>query len=351
MTGGQGVGQFVAMIDVLLTARRLLPLLLPLSVSACAEKVVASDTAPCQLQRLAVLPYQINHGHPVVDAQIDGKPASFIFDTGAFTTVLTPAAAKRLGLRQDGAASGEVIGLGGTRATRHYRANELRLGILHGEAWNFLSADILGGRPEEQPDGSLGADLLQQYDIDMDVPAHKIILYYPQHDCSQPSVFMHGALYRTALLNSRSEIEGYVPDPLARRPMLETVEYSSPQIMVLAYGKPLVAEIDTGSPQSFIYKNGAARLALNRDVLARDKPIVARGIGPNAVPGAVHRLVGLQIGELELQGMPIEVVSERSFDGTDMVIGLDVLALIHVWISHSSHQVVLQYPPVESPGP
>jgi len=173
LTGGQGVGQFVAMIDVLLAARRLLPLLMPLSMSACAEKVVASDTAPCQLQRLAVLPYRINHGHPVVDAQIDGKPASFIFDTGAFTTILTPAAAKRLGLRQEGATSGEVIGLGGTRATRHYRANELRLGILHGEAWNFLSADILGGGPEDQPDGSLGADLLQQYDIDMDVPAHK----------------------------------------------------------------------------------------------------------------------------------------------------------------------------------
>ena len=53
----------------------------------------------CKLNRLAVLPVTMDGLRPTVEAQINGTPALFTLDSGAFWSMLSPASAQQYALR------------------------------------------------------------------------------------------------------------------------------------------------------------------------------------------------------------------------------------------------------------
>src|ERR1700760_1602284 len=57
--------------------------------------------AACKLNRLVSVPITMNGLRPTVEAQINGSPALFTLDSGAFFSILPPAAAKQFQLRLD----------------------------------------------------------------------------------------------------------------------------------------------------------------------------------------------------------------------------------------------------------
>lgn len=57
--------------------------------------------AECKLLRLAEMPVTMNGLRPIVTAQINGTDALFTLDSGAFWSMLTPAAAAQYKLRLD----------------------------------------------------------------------------------------------------------------------------------------------------------------------------------------------------------------------------------------------------------
>jgi predicted aspartyl protease len=294
----------------------------------------SKDGLPCSLARLAVIPVRPVSAHIVVDALVDEKPTSLIFDTGAFKTILSPQAAARLALSHevdkgiDGMRMDKVIGgIGGTRATELYRAHELKLGTLRGVDWRFLVADMGLSRMQPTPDGMLGADVMLPYDIDLDLPDSRVIFYAPRHDCTAPSAFLHGPLYQTKL---------EYDDP-------------SPRLMVTIAGKRLLAAIDTGAPDSTLFLSGATKLGLNNTTTAKDTHLAAGGIGPSSVLAVRHVVEPMTIGDLEISNLPMLVVPENDAVHVDMLLGLDLLQRIHMWISHSSRTLIMQYPPTASP--
>jgi hypothetical protein len=57
----------------------------------------------------------------------------------------------------------------------------------------------------------------------------------------------------------------------------------------------------------------------------------------------------ITIGDVTLNHLPVAIMDTRSDDDTDMLLGLDFLSRVHVWLSFSSHTVVMQYPARPSP--
>ena len=55
----------------------------------------------CKLNRFAVLPVTMDGLRPTVEAQINGTPALFTLDSGAFWSMLSPASAQQYALRLD----------------------------------------------------------------------------------------------------------------------------------------------------------------------------------------------------------------------------------------------------------
>ena len=71
-------------------------LVLTLAFLAAAARAAASE--PCKLGRAAELPVTMEGMRPLVHAAINGKDEIFIADSGAFFSLLTPAAAHELKL-------------------------------------------------------------------------------------------------------------------------------------------------------------------------------------------------------------------------------------------------------------
>jgi len=266
--------------------------------------------------------------HLLVDAAINDRPAHMVFDTGAFTSTLTPAAVDRLGLIVERTGVGEIYGVGGTRTANIVKAHTLQLGGLKTREFRFVSADIGFSRMPVPIDGLLSTDLLSKLDVDLDFPEHQAILYLPIGDCHSAAAALQPPLYQVPLI--------YRAD---RRPV----------VTVTVNGHAFEALIDTGAPGNLIYQRSARRMGITADILATDRQIAAGGVGPQRVAAAIHVFPAVTVGDLIVRNMPASVLYEPARDEIDMVLGSDFQRRVHLWISNSSHALIMQYPPRPSP--
>ncbi len=51
------------------------------------------------------------------------------------------------------------------------------------------------------------------------------------------------------------------------------------------------------------------------------------------------------MGDLVFGNMKVAVLDEAAGDDTDMLLGADFQTKVHLWISYSSHTLIMQYPP------
>jgi hypothetical protein len=180
-------------------------------------------------------------------------------------------------------------------------------------------------------DGLLGADFLASYDVDLDFPASKASLFKVQGSCAAPATALDGPLFQAPLVRS--------DHPLDSRPF----------VRVEVAGKSLLAAVDSGAAHTLIFGNAARRIGLRVEDLAKEPHFRARGIGPDTPVIVRHVMTPISIGEITIGNMPVAIMDERSPDSTDMLLGLDFLSHVHVWLSFSSHVMLMQYPPRPSP--
>ena len=251
-----------------------------------------------------------------------------IVDTGASATMLTTAAADRLALRLE-ALPRFIDGIGGRQQAFGFVARSFQIGRLHGRNFALAAADLGSARQARFEDGLFGADFLAAYDLDVDVPDGRVVLYRASGGCSNPSAALDGNLYVVPLLAS------HVGD-------------SRPHVRVQIGGKTLTALVDTGAPRSVLFRDPARRIGLDMAALNTDQHVRAGGVGP-ATPDAVrHVLAPVTIGELVVTHLPVTIIDQRAPEDADMLLGMDFLSRVHAWFSFSSQNLVLQYPPVAS---
>ncbi len=307
-------------------------------LALAATLLATAAQAECRLGRIAQLPLQISHGHLLVQGKVDNQPATFIFDTGSQTTLLTEAAVGLLALHavrgeEHGiGALGTVEGVGGNNSARAVEARSIDLGGLRARNFAFLASPIDLSFIQPTPDGLLSADLLAKYDIDLDLQGQAIRLYYPMSDCSQPAAYLHGPLYQAPLLAGSRD--------------------RSPRVTVTIGDHDFTAVLDTGAPHTTLFRDAARALGFAPAGPGQAAHIV-HGIGRGTVAMAIYRLPSLAVGDLEFGNMPVEVADQTmgtGFSHTDMLLGMDFLSRVHAWISFSSNTLILQYPPTPSPA-
>lgn len=307
--------------DMRLRGLRCVALILPLVGCATGE--------PCRMGRATDLPLRMIRHHLVSAVEINGAPADMMLDTGAFGTVLTSEAVTRLHLPTPDWTTAEARGIGGTRSLSVLQTAQFKLGRLHGRNLHFAVFDSPKVLGTTQVDGLLGMDLMSQFDIDLDLSEHKVILYSPVGDCGQPGAALEQPLY---LL-----------------PMEQAVDQRSVVVNVSVAGKNLRALLDSGSDSNVIFRGAARRLGLDDSALAGDRVGQMGGIGPRAVQYHRHIIEPVTIGDLTIRNMPVEISQERGGGEADMLLGLDFFLRVHVWMSFSSHTLIMQFPPKASP--
>ena len=283
----------------------------------------------CTMARVSQLALQPSQGHVLVEATLNGGVARLIFDTGAFTSLLTETAVSRLGLvhmqgEEVRNTLGVVSGIGGERTARFVTAHRVEFGGLHARDYNFMAADL----PLRWADGLLSIDLISQFDVDLDFPEAQINLYRPTGDCSAPAAFLAGPLYSV--------------------PLQPTGEDRRPRVPVFVNGHRLVALVDTGATRSALFRSAAAELGLLPFGHAAPSRYKAGGIGPEQVASTREVVDELTVGDLTVQNMPLMVLDQSLGDDVQMLLGADFQSRVHLWVSYSSHTLIMQYPPQPS---
>ncbi len=283
------------------------------------EHPVAAAGA-CATVRLGETTVATLRNAPIVTLSANGVPVTLVLDTGAEGTILTPAVAQRIGAQPPRVEfQRQLRGIAGTLQTSEV---ELRSFIVGGVAipWRRVRvapvnvASVFSGAL----DGVLGADSLSSFDVDLDLPGHRMVLYGKQ-TCPGAAPVWTGPYARISAGRSRGD-HLFFPVQLD--------------------GHRTDAFIDTGSQFTVLSTRAALALGVTAGVLARDRMATVRGAAAEQLAAHVHRFSQLEIGEETIRNPEIIVTDVRLSDA-DLVLGIDFLRPRRIWLSYGSQQIFI----------
>ena len=288
-----------------------------------SSPVYAGDGAGvCGTIRLAETSVAILGNQPIVRVFANSTAVLLLLDTGAEGTVLTPAAAQRIGAQHARVElRSQMHGITGDIPAGELELRNLTIGTVEVprktvrvgpiEIVNALSGPL---------DGVLGADILHNFDIDLDLPGRRMILYRGQ-SCAAAS-------------------------PAWAQPYARIAAGRSPNnrlfFPVQLDGRRITALFDTGAQFSVLSTRTALGLGVNEAVMARDPPVTVRGADGQQLRAHAHRFFRLEVDGEVIRNVEIDV-TEISLNEADLVLGIDLLGSRRVWISYGSQQLFLMH--------
>lgn len=305
---------------------RLSPLPVGLAILACfvLRDASAYEDEPkrCQYVQIAHLPVQYT-GPTLgitIDGKINGKPASFLVDTGAWETTLTRTGADRhkLFMRSTGTAA---QGIGGYARVYSALVNELGAGPAKTSRGYVRVLDDFAFPPSY--DGIAGAPFLLQTDLEISL-AEKELRFFRPLNCNKD----HKLAYWDA-----NAVEVPFASSFSR--------HRNPEFTVELNGKKLRAMIDTGARVSSVTLDGARRAGLKLDAPGVERAGYAMGVGEERVARWTARFDTLQIGAEIIRNVPISVIEADI--GIDVLLGNDFLRSHRVLYAMSQEKLYISY--------
>lgn len=281
-------------------------------------------SAACLVQQRAAVPLQLAGTAVLAPVVVNGISGTFIVDTGAALTSVTPDAVGHFGLTLDEWTSSTMRGVGGIERRRNADPRSVELGgvALHrrslaGDATlrvTTMPRSLVGGR---QIDGLLGRDFLSLFDLDLDLARRALTLY---------------------------EVRGCVGRFLPWTEPYWSVAIENPAenalvVPLLIDGVPLRALLDSGAGRTTVTARGMARLGLGIERLQADPSGLISGVGSHTVTVWQHKFHDLRIGDQTIAN-PVYLVAPIQLQPvSDMLLGADWLLGRRVWISFATHQL------------
>jgi len=161
------------------------------------------DHALCLLGFSAVPVQEIDPGHHLIQARINGQSGKFVLDTGANLTVIDASRAESFGMSADGeafAGLGGSPGAGASGSARPAAIDSLEIGSIAVRQSRVVIADLgqllteLGRVSGEEVSGIIGQDILSEHRAIIDVARPMLYLMEADEDpapiaverCEQP---------------------------------------------------------------------------------------------------------------------------------------------------------------------
>jgi len=277
----------------------------------------AATAATCHIKPMAELPVTMSGLQPMVHAEINGKPARFIADTGAWFSLMSSAAAADYDLKLDDAPAGfRLSGAGGDIQPRLTTVNAFKiLGV------SIPRVEFLVGGSDTGSVGVLGQNFLAMADAEFDL-AHGVIRIIRLEGCNSKSNLVYWAAAGTPY----SEVE---TEDVARPSHIIAPVYLN--------GIKLRALFDTGASTSFISRSAASRLGLKAGSPGITDGGQSRGIGRRLVQTWIGPIQSVRIGDEEIRNTRIRFGGD--FDAADMLVGADFFLSHRIFWSNKLHRL------------
>jgi predicted aspartyl protease len=290
-----------------------------IATGAWPVRAAAQD---CRPERRAEIAESPMGNVPIVTVRVNGLPADLLFDTGAERTILTAAAATRLGIVAHYEYARHMRSIGSAVAGGSAKLRAFDIGGMTTRGFRVLvgsvSLPIVDGRPL---DGLLGADFFDDFDVDIDLANRRVLLYAPQSCPTDAPAW--GEPYTTIAANRSLHDRLFFP--------------------VALDGHRLAALIDTGAQLTALDASSAAALGVTGAELARDPVTTLRGAAAETVKSHAHRFTRLDISGQVVRD-PVIMVAPLGLQDADLVLGADFLRAHRVWLSYASHLIFLGRP-------
>jgi len=288
-------------------------LMLATTLAACAP-----DDGQCHIATVGDLKVLNNTGSPIVAATLNDKPVAFIIDTGGEVSMLTNDAVSTYGLEQTGRFM-PLSGVGGDALFGVAIADRLGLGSATASRAAFVTNLPFHRKIGNLPiAGILGTDVLMNYDIVMDLPAHRINLYRTS-GCTRDNLPLWPG--QTYMMPFSTTGQNYV----------------NLLIKIALNGHPDKALLDSGAGRTLITRSSALAAGVSASELAAEPKSSVLGIDDRKLTTSRHVFKQLQVGPFTLYDEPASVTE------TDhSLIGAPFLWTHRVWVATREHMIYVQ---------
>lgn len=284
----------------------------------------STASEPCRFGLIGELPVTMQGMRPIVHAAINGTDESFIADSGAFYSLLTPAAAEELHLRIEPAPV-YLTGFGG--ATRAGMTTVKKFTIFKVDVHDV---DFLVGvnKLRDEAVGVLGQNVFRIGDVEYDLANGMIRILKTLGDCKKASLAYWA--------NPKGLVYSEMDIDFATR--------QQPHTIGSAYlnGSRIRVTFDTGADASFLNLRAAKRAGVTPDSPGVKPGGSSSGIGSDLVRTWVAPFASFKIGDEEIRNTHLRIADE-ALPGTDMLIGADFFLSHRILVASSQRKLYFTY--------
>jgi tetratricopeptide (TPR) repeat protein len=281
--------------------------------------------AACKVGKYADLPVTMVGMRPTITAKINGQDARFIFDSGAFFSMLSGASAAQYGLRLSPAPFGlRVSGTNGTVDTSVATVKVLTFAGVPVHNVEFLvgGTDMGGGELA----GIVGQNLFRIGDVEYDL-ANGVIRLMRAEGCS------HALLaYWVKPSQSFSVMDIAWPTPL------------QPHTTGNAFinGAKIRVMFDSGAATSVLSLKAAERAGITPDSPGVVAQGYSTGIGRASLKTYIGTFSSFKIGDEEIKNARLRFAALENLD-TDMLVGADFFLSHRIYVASSQSKLFFTY--------
>lgn len=304
-----------------------------IAFAAAGNATAQTSTSKCQLVRIVEWPVRAGYHRPVVDGEINGQKIGILIDTGAERSLMRRSATTRLGLTRYEVEGARAFGVGGETRLEYVLLDEFKIGRAARKNWRVLVA----GEHDFGDDVGLllGDDFFSQVDVEFDL-ANNAVRLYEAKDCEGASL-----AYWT-------RDPGVVPIEVDREIRLT----------ITINGKPVRAQLDSGTGGSILTRVEAARLGVTHGSPGVVPAGCVGGLGRNVVDSWIGQFESFAIGDEIIRNPKLrfaDLWQHTTYTETgsrlptqlaglpQMLLGADFLRAHRVLIAHSQRKMYFTY--------
>jgi predicted aspartyl protease len=300
--------------------------------------LASSALGACKIKVVGEIKVDTSHNRVVTQGQIDGQPVDIAIDTGGSTTWVWSDASRRLGLHLTYEGRIKFYGVGGETQPSQTILKRLQIGTIYGDNVHLLVLPS-PNRPIGAADLVLGNDMFARFDTEFDLAHGKIRLLQPE-GCTIDELPYWTDTYSQADLESGSMLNEVI------------------KTRILVNGKPVEAELDTGSQFSAITRQAAERAGVTPWVNDAHPSGMIYGVGAHLVETWVGTFDSFSIGDETIRNVPMQIADLFGADKSvrlgsrvpkdavslpTMLIGCDFFLVHHVLVLNRQRKLLFTY--------
>lgn len=270
---------------------------------------------PCSLSLVTELPLEGNDiGSPVVKILVDDQPRRMLLDTGGFWSLIDPGIAGAY--RHSKAPLSGFLGTGRIPLDTIVRVPSVQIGIARFPNHEFY---VFPSEYGSGIDGTLGADWLQGFDVEID-PAKNMARLFVKNNCEGAVIYWP------------HEDAAELPIRMGRDKRII--------IPVILNGQELEALIDTGSPETVMSQRTAEKLFGITPESPGMQELSSRTDRHGSTQASYrYQFKSLTMGDIGFANPWIVLFPGSSGGGPDMILGMHHLHALHLYFAYGQRKL------------